>query len=143
LQIIDARFISVDNGLFIDITGLSEVYPDTEPGIIMCKNDHKYRLRDMFPLRETQFEGVKAKVPYSYVPILIEEYTELALIRTEFQEYASSIFIDRDSLLTFGSHRWDPHARQWFKIPEQQTAIEDATKGQKEETSPGEEHKNT
>jgi hypothetical protein len=97
LQIIDARFISVDNGLFIDITGLSEVYPDTEPGIIMCKNDHKYRLRDMFPLRETQFEGVKAKVPYSYVPILIEEYTELALIRTEFHEYASSIFIDRQS----------------------------------------------
>ncbi|KEF51276.1 uncharacterized protein A1O9_12626 [Exophiala aquamarina CBS 119918] len=85
-NIIDARFISVDNGLFIDITGLSEVYPDTQPGIIMCKNDHKYRLRDMFPLRETHFEGVKAKVPYSYVPILIEEYSDQALVRTEFHE---------------------------------------------------------
>lgn len=86
LQIIDARFISVENGLFIDITGLSEVYPDTQPGIIMCKNDHKYRLRDIFPLRETHFEGVKAKVPYSYVPILIEEYSEQALITTEFHK---------------------------------------------------------
>lgn len=54
----------------------------------MCKNDHKYRLRDMFPLRDTHFEGVKAKVPYSYVPILIEEYSELALVRTEFHESA-------------------------------------------------------
>ncbi|KAK5045021.1 hypothetical protein LTR84_010169 [Exophiala bonariae] len=107
-NIIDARFISVENGLFIDITGLSEVNPDTEPGVIMCKNDHKYRLRDMFPLRDTHFEGVKAKVPYSYVPILIEEYTELALVQTEFHD-----------------HRWDPDMRQWFRIPETQKPVED------------------
>ena len=38
----------------------------------------------MFPLRDTYFEGVKAKVPYSYVPMLTEEYSDLALVRTEF-----------------------------------------------------------
>lgn len=86
-QIIDARFISVENGLFIDITGLSEAHPDTEPGIIMCKNHHKYTLKDIFPLRETHFEGVKAKVPYSYIPILTKEYTDQALVRTEHHGY--------------------------------------------------------
>lgn len=107
-NIIDARFISVDNGLFVDITGLSEVYPDTEPGVIMCKNDHRYRLRDIFPLRHTYFEGVKAKVPYSYVPILTEEYSDSALVRTEFQ-----------------GHRWDVHSREWLKIPDGQEVIEE------------------
>ncbi len=106
-QIIDARFISVENGLFVDITGLSEVYPDTEPGIILCKNKHRYHLRDMFPLRQTTFEGVKAKVPYSYGPILTEEYSDAALVRTEFQE-----------------HRWDSEKKEWLKIPEEQAPIQ-------------------
>ncbi|KAL2420105.1 hypothetical protein ABEF95_006519 [Exophiala dermatitidis] len=102
-NIIDARFISVDNGLFVDITGLSEVYPETEPGIIICKNNHRYRLRDIFPLRHTYFEGVKAKVPSSYVPILTEEYSDAALVRTEFQ-----------------GHQWDMHTREWIKLPDEQ-----------------------
>ncbi|RVX66786.1 hypothetical protein B0A52_08979 [Exophiala mesophila] len=101
-NIIDARFISVDNGLFIDITGLSEAHPDTEPGIIMCKNHHKYTLKDIFPLRETHFEGVKAKVPYSYIPILTKEYTEQALVRTEHH-----------------GHKWHADLREWIMTPEE------------------------
>lgn len=97
----------MDNGLFVDITGLSEVYPDTEPGIIMCKNNHRYPLRDIFPLRHTYFEGVKAKVPFSYVPILTEEYTDAALVRTEFQ-----------------GHRWDANSREWLKLPEDKEVVE-------------------
>jgi LicD family len=43
-NIIDARWIDVRNGLYIDITGLAETKPDTEPGILTCKNLHRYHV---------------------------------------------------------------------------------------------------
>jgi hypothetical protein len=85
MNIIDARWIDVSNGLFIDITGLSETHPDTAPGTWVCKNYHRYKTSDLYPMRETVFEGVAAKVPYSYDSILVEEYKEKALVETNFQ----------------------------------------------------------
>lgn len=82
-NIIDARFIDIRNGLFIDITGLSETNPSTQPGVWSCKNYHRYRTRDLYPLRETEFEGVPALVPYSFDKILTEEYSARALTRTQ------------------------------------------------------------
>jgi LicD family len=81
-NVIDARWIDVRNGLFIDITGLSELNPSTQPGVWSCKNFHRYRTRDLYPLRETEFEGVKALVPYSFDKILTEEYSSRALTKT-------------------------------------------------------------
>lgn len=46
-NIIDARWIDVRNGLYIDITGLAEVEPEKEPGVLKCKNNHKYKVRHM------------------------------------------------------------------------------------------------
>ena len=85
MNIIDARWIDLRNGLFIDITGLSETHPDTNPGIWSCKNYHRYHTSDLYPMRETVFEGVVAKVPYSYDKILIDEYQEKALVVTEYE----------------------------------------------------------
>lgn len=82
MNVIDARWIDVRNGLFIDITGLSETSPDTQPGIWSCKNNHRYRTRDLYPLRETVFEGMPALVPYSFDRILTEEYSARALTKT-------------------------------------------------------------
>jgi len=82
MNIIDARWIDVRNGLFIDITGLSETNPSTQPGIWSCKNYHRYRTRDLYPLRETVFEGVPALIPYSFDRILTEEYNGRALTST-------------------------------------------------------------
>jgi hypothetical protein len=82
MNVIDARWIDVRNGLFIDITGLSETNPSTQPGVWSCKNFHHYRTRDLYPLRETEFEGVPASVPYSFDKILIEEYSARALTKT-------------------------------------------------------------
>jgi hypothetical protein len=81
-NVIDARWIDVRNGLFIDITGLSETNPSTQPGVWSCKNLHRYRTRDLYPLRETIFEGVPASVPYSFDRILTQEYSERALTKT-------------------------------------------------------------
>ena len=88
-NIIDARWIDTRNGLFIDITGLSEIHPDTHPGLWSCKNYHRYQTSDLYPMRETMFEGVLAKVPYDYDKILVDEYQEKALTTTEFEGYVT------------------------------------------------------
>jgi len=85
MNVIDARWIDMQSGLFIDITGLSEIMPATKPGVWMCKNMHQYPTRNLYPLRETVFEGVKALVPYAFSEILVDEYSKLALTRTVFE----------------------------------------------------------
>ena len=84
-NIIDARWIDVSNGLYIDITGLSELEPKIQPDVVSCKNFHQYNLKDLYPLRETMYEGVAAMVPYSYAEILMDEYRAKALSETEFE----------------------------------------------------------
>jgi hypothetical protein len=81
-NLIDARWIDTHNGLFIDITGLSETLPAQQPGVWSCKNSHRYHTRDLYPLRETFFEDVPALVPYAFDKILTEEYTNRALTKT-------------------------------------------------------------
>jgi hypothetical protein len=93
MNIIDARWIDVRNGLFIDITGLSETHPDRDPGVWSCKNYHHYRVSDLYPLRETLFEGVSAKVPYAYDRILVEEYEQKALVVTEYEGYVYALSV--------------------------------------------------
>lgn len=44
MNVIDARWIDVRNGLYIDITGISETSPVEEPGFFYCKNLHRYRV---------------------------------------------------------------------------------------------------
>lgn len=89
-NVIDARFIDISNGMFVDITGLSETNPAVQPGVWSCKNFHRYRTRDLYPMRETVFEGVPASVPYSFDKILTDEYTQRALTRTTYQGYVLS-----------------------------------------------------
>ena len=55
-------------------------------------------MRDLFPLRQTLFEGVMAKVPYAYVRLLSEEYQEKALVVTEYE-----------------GHRWNYSSMLWVK----------------------------
>lgn len=86
-NIIDARWIDTTNGLYIDITGLSEVYPEQKPGIWSCKNFHDYRIRDLYPMRESIFEGVEARIPYAYDQILVQEYKMQALVNTTHEGY--------------------------------------------------------
>lgn len=116
LNIIDARWIDIRNGLFIDITGLSETHPDKQPGIWSCKNYHRYRTDEIYPLRETMFEGVMAKVPYSYDKILTDEYQETALVNTQ-----------------FNGHEWNPNAKIWEKTEETMRQEEEARRKQEDE----------
>ena len=84
-NVIDARWIDIQNGLYIDITGLSETHPDVLPGVWSCKNYHRYKVSDLYPMRETEYEGVIAKVPYAYDQILMDEYADKALVLNDFE----------------------------------------------------------
>ncbi|CAI7648094.1 unnamed protein product [Penicillium pancosmium] len=95
-NIIDARWIDIHTGLYIDITGLSRLELEHHPDIWQCKNFHKYRLIDLYPMRHTFFEGVPAKVPFAYDQVLREEYSEKAMITTEFH-----------------NHTWFPELGEW------------------------------
>ncbi|RDW95304.1 hypothetical protein BP5796_01067 [Coleophoma crateriformis] len=106
MNVIDARFIDTSNGMFIDITGLSETNPGSQPGVWSCKNYHRYRTRDLYPMRETVFEGVPATVPYSFDKILIEEYSQKALTTTSFH-----------------GHKWIAEKKEWVADEQQQATM--------------------
>ncbi|KAI0161523.1 LicD family-domain-containing protein [Xylariaceae sp. FL1272] len=99
-NVIDARWIDISNGMFIDITGLRERDPDTQPGVWSCKNSHRYGTLELWPLRRTQFEGVGAWIPYAFDKILTDEYGAKSLVTTE-----------------WAGHRWHPELKEW--IPDQ------------------------
>lgn len=100
MNIIDARWIDIRNGLYIDITGLSETHPDVAPGVWSCKNYHRYKTSDLYPMRESIYEGVPAKIPYAYDKILTQEYQQKALVLTEYE-----------------GHFWNSNVKEWVKKP--------------------------
>jgi hypothetical protein len=103
-NVIDARWIDTMTGLYIDITALrvdrtpakrrSSRSPPQTP--LYCKDKHHYVSTQIFPLRESTFEGVPVKVPYRYQELLVEEYGEGSLIETEFLE--EKHFFDQDKM---------------------------------------------
>lgn len=84
-NIIDARWIDIWTGLYIDITGLSRLNASA-PDMWECKNGHNYLTTELYPLRKTTFEDVSASVPFQYDSILVNEYTKKALTTTAFHK---------------------------------------------------------
>ncbi|KAI0900530.1 LicD family-domain-containing protein [Annulohypoxylon nitens] len=100
-NVIDARWIDTSNGVYIDITGLAERDPSGAPGVWSCKNSHKYRTMELYPIRRTEFEGVPARVPFAFEKILTDEYGGKCLANTE-----------------YSGHHWVPELREWVKNPD-------------------------
>ncbi|KAF6838305.1 hypothetical protein CMUS01_04688 [Colletotrichum musicola] len=88
---VDARWIDMESGLFIDITAASYVenHPEGE-GVLASKDGHEYRDTYLYPLLDTTFEGVKAKIPYKYKEMLLSEYGERALTNQNYNEFIDS-----------------------------------------------------
>ncbi|CAK7568278.1 MAG: mannosyltransferase [Sporothrix epigloea] len=103
-NIIDARWIDTSNGMFIDITGLAEREPKRSPGIWSCKNFHRYRTRELYPMRETEFEGVPATIPYSFDKILTDEYGTKSLVSTQWE-----------------GHTWNHDLKEWTRDDRRQS----------------------
>ena len=56
LNVIDARYIDTDTGLFIDITTARKNESHAVPGLMSCKDGHDFLETDLFPLRSSKFE---------------------------------------------------------------------------------------
>ncbi|TFB06760.1 Protein MNN4 [Trichoderma ghanense] len=99
-NVIDARWIDMQNGLYIDITAARYAldHPEGE-GVLYDKFGHEYRDTYVFPLRDTTFEGVPCKIPYRYEDMLQAEYGRSSLTNTEYH-----------------GHRFDNEAREWVPI---------------------------
>jgi hypothetical protein len=111
---IDARFIDTRNGLYVDITALTELNPETSPNVVSCKNFHNYRLEDLYPLRETLFEGTKAKIPFNYKTILADEYSQRSLVLANYNGYfhaQCSMLTSRQVCMGQGHIRMDTKSR--------------------------------
>ncbi|KAK5947755.1 mannosyltransferase [Knufia fluminis] len=87
---IDGRWIDQTNGKFIDITAIHLDEVDLVSGpltAMFCKDGHRYEKQDIYPLEQSDFEGVEVKVPAKSDKILREEYGARSLTNTRFHWY--------------------------------------------------------
>lgn len=87
---IDARWVDTESGLFIDITTLRHDKTAKSRGEdeqMIVKDKHHYMLDDIYPLRESTFEGIPVRVPYAYPEVLTEEYGNEALSGTNHEHH--------------------------------------------------------
>ncbi|KAM0488001.1 hypothetical protein ACHAP7_001820 [Fusarium lateritium] len=97
---IDARWVDMQTGLFIDITAVRyDPGHEMGDGVMYDKHDHELKDKYIFPLLDTTFEGVSAKVPYRYQEILSSEYGRGAISRTDFH-----------------GHRFNTKLMQWIPV---------------------------
>ena len=88
LNMIDARWIDMDSGLFIDITTLRPNRTAEalgKHGLMMCKDKHWFWEKSIYPLRDTVFENIPVKVPHAYTELLEEEYGPASLTKTAYE----------------------------------------------------------
>jgi len=87
LNVIDARWIDTESGLFIDITAVRKNRVSSDgPDVLSCKDGHKYKESQLFPLRDTFFEGQPCKIPFAYAKILEEEYGGKSMTNGDYAE---------------------------------------------------------
>ncbi|CAM9021287.1 unnamed protein product [Wickerhamomyces anomalus] len=86
-QFIDARYIDVKTGIYIDISALWETNiplphnfkPKEGEIAIHCKHYNWFSFSDIFPLRRTIYEGAQAYMPNGIEPILKRFYGDKAM----------------------------------------------------------------
>lgn len=89
---IDARFIDVDTGLFIDITGLA-ITDENKPGrykdieAAHCRNNHFTAINEISPLIEVHFEDQKTYIPNKFLNILDYEYNINSISDKNYKDY--------------------------------------------------------
>jgi hypothetical protein len=96
---IDGRWVDMMSGLYVDMTTLrwaKQAEAGGRESAMMCKDGHRYEHKDIFPLRDTAFEGVPAKVPFAYANVLAEEYGASSLTNTIYKQ-----------------HRYDVDLQEW------------------------------
>ncbi|KAH7323564.1 LicD family-domain-containing protein [Rhexocercosporidium sp. MPI-PUGE-AT-0058] len=101
---IDARWIDMNCGKYIDITSVHQ--NESTPSLLFCKDHHQYTSDEIYPLQPSIFEGVKVNIPIQAEDILSKEYGQNALVKSSFHWYKW------DSK----SQRWNPKVAWWTFI---------------------------
>lgn len=102
LNVIDARWIDTDTGLFIDITTLRRnetAEQEGKAGAMMVKDRHHYVFDEIFPLRQSFFEDTPVKIPYAYSDLLVEEYGQKSLVSKDHE-----------------NHHFDQETMEWNRV---------------------------
>ncbi|KGQ87619.1 hypothetical protein MEU_03929 [Candida albicans P37005] len=90
---IDARFIDVDTGVYIDITGLSNVLVNRASRYdgrdIHDRRKHFYKLNDLAPVKLSMLNGVPCYISNHIVQNLKREYRS-GISRKQYQDYIFS-----------------------------------------------------
>lgn len=90
---IDARFIDVDTGVYIDITGLSNVLVNRASRYdgrdIHDRRKHFYKLNDLAPVKLSMLNGVPCYITNHIVQNLKREYRS-GISRKQYQDYIFS-----------------------------------------------------
>ncbi len=80
---IDARWVDMTNGAYIDITAVHLLDPhiqvNNKPLFWQTKEGHLYEDVQLYPLRCIVFEGVPTYVPHEAETLCAKEYSENAL----------------------------------------------------------------
>jgi hypothetical protein len=88
---IDARWVDMSNGAYIDITALhlfeAHAREKGRPLLWQTKDGHVYDDADVYPLQRTIFEGVEALVPNNANKLTAKEYSDESLKQTVFRGY--------------------------------------------------------
>ncbi|KAL7663614.1 Protein MNN4 [[Candida] zeylanoides] len=110
LNNIDARFIDIDTGAYIDVTALAlsesqaparyhvdgnfalQTERNRAGQIYNCRNYHFSSLAEVSPLRRTAIEGVEAYVVNDYEAVLRAEYSDMAITK---KRYKTATFVPR------------------------------------------------
>ncbi|KAK2666553.1 hypothetical protein RAB80_017670 [Fusarium oxysporum f. sp. vasinfectum] len=75
-------------GLYVDITAVEEADDaEEEEGLLAAKDGHRYRRRDVLPLRAARLEDVEMLVPHNATVVLENEYDREALARRVFRGF--------------------------------------------------------
>lgn len=89
---IDARFIDIHSGLYIDISALSHDEPitkldDLSSISVHCKNWNEQTLDELLPIRHTYFEGASVYIPHKVKQPLMEKYGPNVFEQFHFQNH--------------------------------------------------------
>lgn len=88
---VDARWVDMSNGAYIDITALhlldSKAREKGRRIFWQSKDGHVYDDADVYPLQQTVFEGLEAFVPAEAEKLSAKEYGDTALTQDIFRGY--------------------------------------------------------
>lgn len=89
-NIIDARVINKNSGVFIDITFFNDYYSN---GVrkVTAKDKHIYNYNDIHPIKKSTFCGINVYIPFNVEKCLIQEYGKNVIL----SRYKNWIFINK------------------------------------------------